>query len=153
MWSAFHTLSSFIPWEVSENTALPNMWFLCLWTDKSLLMCGLRAVVVILLLVGIFIYFAWNKKKNEKAEVSAVPQTRRDPEDSVLMIEMSSATCANTEFHLLSTEIWQNNTFLFIFLANYVPHLSSSCWIKLWGFSAFLFVEALITKVVNVIWT
>ncbi|XP_039473593.1 uncharacterized protein LOC116332154 isoform X2 [Oreochromis aureus] len=64
--------------------------------NKSLLMCGLRAVVVILLLVGIYIYFAWRKKKHDKAEVSAVPQTRGDPEDSVLMIEMSSATYANT---------------------------------------------------------
>ncbi|CAI5652003.1 unnamed protein product [Oreochromis niloticus] len=64
--------------------------------NKSLLMCGLRAVVVILLLIGIYIYFAWRKKKHEKAEVSAVPRTRGDPEDSVLMIEMSSATYANT---------------------------------------------------------
>ncbi|XP_025752645.1 uncharacterized protein LOC102080282 isoform X5 [Oreochromis niloticus] len=64
--------------------------------NKSLLMCGLRAVVVILLLIGIYIYFAWRKKKHDKAEVSAVPRTRGDPEDSVLMIEMSSATYANT---------------------------------------------------------
>ncbi|KAL3972933.1 myosin-binding protein C, slow-type [Sarotherodon galilaeus] len=64
--------------------------------DKSLLMCGLRGVVVILLLIGIYIYFAWRKKKHDKAEVSAVPRTRGDPEDSVLMVEMSSATYANT---------------------------------------------------------
>lgn len=59
-------------------------------------MCGLRAVVVILLLIGIPIYFAWKKKKHAKAEVSAVPQTRGDPEDSLLMVEMSSATSTNT---------------------------------------------------------
>ncbi|CAI5652000.1 hemicentin-1-like [Oreochromis niloticus] len=64
--------------------------------DKSLLICGLRAVVVILLLIGISIYFAWKKKEHAKAEVSAVPQTRGDPEDSVLMVEMSSATYTNT---------------------------------------------------------
>ncbi|XP_035760040.1 uncharacterized protein LOC118453433 [Neolamprologus brichardi] len=62
---------------------------------KSLLICGLRAVVVILLLIGISIYFAWKKKKHDKAEVSAVPQTRGDPEDSLLMVEMSSATYTN----------------------------------------------------------
>ncbi|CAI5652031.1 unnamed protein product [Oreochromis niloticus] len=60
--------------------------------DISLPICGLRAVVVIVLLIGISIYFTWKKKKNEKAEASAVPQTEF-PENSVLMVEMrSSAT-------------------------------------------------------------
>ncbi|XP_063343395.1 peroxidasin homolog [Pelmatolapia mariae] len=60
--------------------------------DISLPICGLRAVVVIVLLIGISIYFTWKKKKNEKVEASAVPQTEF-PENSVLMVEMrSSAT-------------------------------------------------------------
>ncbi|XP_076733437.1 uncharacterized protein LOC101487913 [Maylandia zebra] len=64
--------------------------------QDKMLICGLRAVVVILLLIGIPIYFAWKKKKHAKAEVSAVPQTRGDPEDSLLMVEISSATYTNT---------------------------------------------------------
>ncbi|XP_030595901.1 peroxidasin homolog [Archocentrus centrarchus] len=64
---------------------------------NSLLICGLRAVVVILLLIGISIYFAWKKKKNEKAEASAVPETMNYPKNSVLMVEMtSSGTYTNT---------------------------------------------------------
>ncbi|XP_076733559.1 uncharacterized protein LOC143413956 isoform X1 [Maylandia zebra] len=60
--------------------------------DISLPICGLRAVVVIVLLIGISIYFTWKKKKNEKAEASAALQAEF-PENSVLMVEMrSSAT-------------------------------------------------------------
>ncbi|XP_042069323.1 T-cell surface antigen CD2-like isoform X1 [Haplochromis burtoni] len=63
--------------------------------DNSLLLCGLRAVMGILLLIGIFIYFAWKKKKTLKAEVSAVPQTMDYPDNSVLMVEMRSSTSCN----------------------------------------------------------
>ncbi|XP_026034328.1 uncharacterized protein LOC113028343 [Astatotilapia calliptera] len=63
--------------------------------DISLPICGLRAVVVIVLLIGISIYFTWKKKKNEKAEVSAVPQMMDYPDNSVLMVEMRSSTSCN----------------------------------------------------------
>lgn len=81
---------------ISEPGQSSNlMWYLRLWTDNSLLLCGLRAVMGILLLIGIFIYFAWKKKKTEKAEVSAVPQTMDYPDNSVLMLEMRSSTSCN----------------------------------------------------------
>ncbi|XP_041846438.1 matrix-remodeling-associated protein 5 isoform X3 [Melanotaenia boesemani] len=51
--------------------------------SSPLLICGLRTIVVILLLIGISVYFTWKKKKREKAERSAV-----NLEDSVLMVEM-----------------------------------------------------------------
>ncbi|KAK2849193.1 hypothetical protein Q5P01_009027 [Channa striata] len=55
-------------------------------SHHSLLICGLRAAVVVLLLIGIFVYFAW-KTKSKTAGGSAVQ------ENSVLMVEMrSSAT-------------------------------------------------------------
>lgn len=48
--------------------------------------------MVIVLLIGISIYFTWKKKKNEKAEASAALQAEF-PENSVLMVEMrGSAT-------------------------------------------------------------
>ncbi|KAM9377234.1 peroxidasin homolog isoform 1-T3 [Pholidichthys leucotaenia] len=57
---------------------------------QSLLICGLRTVAVILILIGISIYFVWKKKKNEKNEASNVPQM--NPENSVLMVEIGSST-------------------------------------------------------------
>ena len=60
------------------------------WTDQSLLICGLRIAVMILILIGIAIYFIWKKKKYEKAEGSAVPE-EMDYENSVVMVEMRSS--------------------------------------------------------------
>ncbi|XP_058506437.1 uncharacterized protein LOC131472952 isoform X1 [Solea solea] len=51
-------------------------------TTADHLICGLRAAVAVLLLIGITVYFAWKKKKSSKAE---------DPENSVCMVEMRSA--------------------------------------------------------------
>ncbi|XP_039470831.1 hepatocyte cell adhesion molecule-like [Oreochromis aureus] len=65
--------------------------------DNFLLICGLRAVAVILLLTGISIYFAWKKKRTEKDEASALSQTTEYPENSVLMVERRNSTsCTNT---------------------------------------------------------
>ncbi|KAK2904099.1 hypothetical protein Q8A73_010756 [Channa argus] len=44
--------------------------------DQSLLICGLRAAVAILILIGIIVYFAWKKNKLKQVE------------GSVLMVEM-----------------------------------------------------------------
>ncbi|CAI5652039.1 unnamed protein product [Oreochromis niloticus] len=48
---------------------------------------GLKAVVVIISLSGIWIYFTWKKKAI--LEGSAVPQRMESPDNSVLMTEMS----------------------------------------------------------------
>ncbi|XP_028271414.1 junctional adhesion molecule A-like [Parambassis ranga] len=60
--------------------------------DLSLLVCALKAAAVTLLLVGVSVCFVWRKMKYKKAEGSAVPQRRTNPENSVLMVEMSSAS-------------------------------------------------------------
>ncbi|KAF3838262.1 hypothetical protein F7725_010030 [Dissostichus mawsoni] len=39
--------------------------------DHSLLVCAVRAAVVVFALIGIAVYFAWKKKKYKKAEGSA----------------------------------------------------------------------------------
>ncbi|XP_041800435.1 cell adhesion molecule 2-like isoform X2 [Chelmon rostratus] len=59
--------------------------------DHSLLICGLRAAVVILILIGIAVYFAWKKKKYKIAEGSAVPRKMDYRDDSALMIEVRSS--------------------------------------------------------------
>ncbi|KAM8732367.1 uncharacterized protein AB9X84_024411 isoform 2-T2 [Acanthopagrus schlegelii] len=58
--------------------------------DQSLLICGLRTVVVVLILIGITVYFVWKKKKYKKAEGSAVPE-EMNYENSVVMVEMRSS--------------------------------------------------------------
>ncbi|KAM8732525.1 uncharacterized protein AB9X84_024537 [Acanthopagrus schlegelii] len=58
--------------------------------DQSLLICVLRAAVVILILIGITVYFVRKKKKYKKAEGSAVPE-EMDYENSVMMVEMRSS--------------------------------------------------------------
>ena len=62
-----------------------------MWTDHSLLICGVRAAVVIVALIGITVYFTWKKKKNKMAEGSAVSQKREHQENSVVMVEMRSS--------------------------------------------------------------
>ncbi|XP_044061325.1 hemicentin-2-like [Siniperca chuatsi] len=57
--------------------------------DRSLLICGVRAAVVILILIGIAVCFAWKKKKI--AEGSAVPRKMEYQENSVVMVEMRSS--------------------------------------------------------------
>ena len=52
-----------------------------------LLMLVVRAALVILIFIGIFVYFVWKKKKNQKAEGSAAP----DYENSVMMVEMRNS--------------------------------------------------------------
>ncbi|TKS72406.1 Hemicentin-2 Precursor [Collichthys lucidus] len=59
--------------------------------DHSLLICGVRAAVVILILIGIAVYFAWKKKKYEKAEGSSVRRRVEHEENSVMMVEMGSS--------------------------------------------------------------
>ncbi|XP_067455225.1 uncharacterized protein [Thunnus thynnus] len=56
--------------------------------DNSLLVCGLRAAVVLSLLVGIAIYFAWKKKKYNKVETSTRPRIKDHPENSFAMVEL-----------------------------------------------------------------
>ncbi|XP_026214031.1 carcinoembryonic antigen-related cell adhesion molecule 7-like [Anabas testudineus] len=56
--------------------------------DSSLIICSLKAAVVIILLIGITIFFAWKKKKSKIAEGSADPRTMDHPENSVLMVQM-----------------------------------------------------------------
>ncbi|XP_036934155.1 uncharacterized protein LOC119008152 isoform X5 [Acanthopagrus latus] len=58
--------------------------------DQSLLICGLRTAVMILILIGIAVYFIWKKKKYEKAEGSAIP-VEMDYENSVVMVEVRSS--------------------------------------------------------------
>nr|XP_046261379.1 T-cell surface antigen CD2-like [Scatophagus argus] len=50
--------------------------------------CGLRTAVVILIFIGITIYFAWKKKKLEMAEGSAVLPEVEHQENSVVKVEM-----------------------------------------------------------------
>lgn len=59
--------------------------------DRSQLICGVRAAVVILLLTGITVYFLWKKKKYQTAEGSADPRTMKCQENSVVMVEMRSS--------------------------------------------------------------
>lgn len=47
--------------------------------------------MVILILIGIAVYFAWKKKKYEKAEDSSVRRRMEDQENSVMMVEMRSS--------------------------------------------------------------
>ncbi|XP_030595817.1 uncharacterized protein LOC115787301 [Archocentrus centrarchus] len=62
----------------TTQTAAGLSWFIL----------GLKAVVVIMSFSGIFIYFTWKKKKI--LEGSAEPQMMESPQNSVLMMEMSS---------------------------------------------------------------
>ncbi|XP_062250242.1 uncharacterized protein LOC133959163 [Platichthys flesus] len=50
--------------------------------DPSLI-CGLQTAVAALLFIAIAAYFAWRKNKSQRAEGSAMPQEREDPETSV----------------------------------------------------------------------
>ncbi|XP_053284333.1 uncharacterized protein LOC128445608 [Pleuronectes platessa] len=53
------------------------------WFINPSLICGLQTAVAALLFIGIAAYFAWRKNKSKRAEGSAVPQEREDPETSV----------------------------------------------------------------------
>ncbi|KAL3044898.1 hypothetical protein OYC64_013217 [Pagothenia borchgrevinki] len=56
--------------------------------DHSLLVCGVRAAVVVFALIGIAVYFAWKKNKYKKAEGSAYRPEREHQDESVVMVEM-----------------------------------------------------------------
>lgn len=43
---------------------------------------------MVLLLIGITVYFAWKKANSNKAEGSVVAGTREDLDQSVLMVEL-----------------------------------------------------------------
>ncbi|XP_059201670.1 uncharacterized protein LOC131981414 [Centropristis striata] len=70
-------------------------------TDHSLLICGVRSAVVILILIGITVYYAWRKKKNKMAEASAVRRRMLDQENSVVMVEVGSSSYEN--FNVVNT--------------------------------------------------
>ncbi|KAG8004377.1 hypothetical protein GBF38_009359 [Nibea albiflora] len=59
--------------------------------DRSLLILSLRAAVMILILIGIAVYFVWKKKKYEKAEGSSVCRKMEHQENSVMMADMKSS--------------------------------------------------------------
>ncbi|KAL7395360.1 hypothetical protein ABVT39_015124 [Epinephelus coioides] len=59
--------------------------------DHSLLICGVRAAVVILVLIGICVFFAWKKKKYKMAAGSGVRCKRGHEENSVMMVEVRSS--------------------------------------------------------------
>ncbi|XP_043984012.1 carcinoembryonic antigen-related cell adhesion molecule 1-like isoform X3 [Gambusia affinis] len=69
-----------------SNNHLP--WYI---KPSSWLTLGLRSIVVVLPLIGLCLYFTWKQKKYEKAKSSAIPPTVENPEDSVLMVQLSSA--------------------------------------------------------------
>ncbi|MEQ2231213.1 hypothetical protein ILYODFUR_037237, partial [Ilyodon furcidens] len=56
---------------------------------SSLLTFGLRAVAVVLPLIGLFLYLTWKLKKYEKATPSALSATVENPENSVMMIQLN----------------------------------------------------------------
>ncbi|MED6240748.1 hypothetical protein ATANTOWER_027231, partial [Ataeniobius toweri] len=56
---------------------------------SSLLTFRLRAVAVVLLLTGLFLYLTWKLKKYEKATPSALSATVENPENSVMMIQLN----------------------------------------------------------------
>ncbi|XP_033989793.1 uncharacterized protein LOC117485384 isoform X2 [Trematomus bernacchii] len=60
-------------------------WYI---TDHSLLVCGVRAAVVVFALIGIAFYFAWKNKDYKKAEGSAYRPEREHQDESVVMVEM-----------------------------------------------------------------
>ncbi|XP_034546700.1 uncharacterized protein LOC117817983 isoform X5 [Notolabrus celidotus] len=59
--------------------------------DHSLLICVLGAAVFFLIIIGIFLYFAWRKNKLLKGEGSAVPEEVEYENNSVVMVEMRSS--------------------------------------------------------------
>ncbi|XP_070411551.1 uncharacterized protein [Nothobranchius furzeri] len=63
------------------------LWFFR--PPSPLLICGLRFLLVVLLLLSICLYFTWRKKKDEKDKSSADSE---DQDNSVMMVEMSSAS-------------------------------------------------------------
>ncbi|XP_034399454.1 hemicentin-2-like [Cyclopterus lumpus] len=63
----------------------------CVQAYFSLLICGVRAAVVILALIGIIVFFAWKKKKNQMAEGSVVCGQMDQQENSVVMVEVRSS--------------------------------------------------------------
>ncbi|KAI9538974.1 hypothetical protein NQZ68_009051 [Dissostichus eleginoides] len=56
--------------------------------DHSLLVCAVRAAVVVFALIGIAVYFAWKNKNCKKAEGSAYRPEREHQDESVVMVEM-----------------------------------------------------------------
>ncbi|XP_067455224.1 uncharacterized protein [Thunnus thynnus] len=68
------------------NSSNDDPWYI--YINNSLLVCGLRAAVVLSLLVGIAIYFAWKKKKYNKVETSTRPRIKDHPENSFAMVEL-----------------------------------------------------------------
>ncbi|XP_034546705.1 uncharacterized protein LOC117817985 [Notolabrus celidotus] len=59
--------------------------------DIPLLICVLEAAVFFLIIIGIFLYFAWRKNKLLKGEGSAVPEVVEYENNSVVMVEMRSS--------------------------------------------------------------
>ncbi|KAK1903591.1 Hemicentin-2 [Dissostichus eleginoides] len=56
--------------------------------DHSLLVCAVRAAVVVFALIGIAVYFAWKNKNCKKAEGSAYRPEREHQDESVVMVEI-----------------------------------------------------------------
>ncbi|XP_034546697.1 uncharacterized protein LOC117817983 isoform X2 [Notolabrus celidotus] len=61
------------------------------YINHSLLICVLGAAVFFLIIIGIFLYFAWRKNKLLKGEGSAVPEEVEYENNSVVMVEMRSS--------------------------------------------------------------
>ncbi|XP_034546696.1 uncharacterized protein LOC117817983 isoform X1 [Notolabrus celidotus] len=61
------------------------------YINISLLICVLEAAVFFLIIIGIFLYFAWRKNKLLKGEGSAAPEEVEYENNSVVMVEMRSS--------------------------------------------------------------
>ncbi|XP_033989790.1 adhesion G protein-coupled receptor E1-like isoform X3 [Trematomus bernacchii] len=70
------------------NLGYSNNGFSNCTADHSLLVCGVRAAVVVFALIGIAVYFAWKNKNYKKAEGSAYRPEREHQDESVVMVEM-----------------------------------------------------------------
>ncbi|XP_063732636.1 uncharacterized protein LOC134859836 [Eleginops maclovinus] len=71
-----------------ESTTSPTTTYEASTVDHSLLICGVRAAVVVFALIGIAVYFAWKKNKFMKAEGSTYRPETEYQDDSVVMVEM-----------------------------------------------------------------
>ncbi|XP_060935710.1 uncharacterized protein LOC133011818 [Limanda limanda] len=66
----------------ATNTLCVELTTIYTTVDPSLI-CGLQTAVAALLFSVVAAYFAWRKKKSQRAEGSAMPQERQDAETSV----------------------------------------------------------------------
>ncbi|XP_068571524.1 uncharacterized protein [Cebidichthys violaceus] len=71
-----------------EPTTVPPTITATSRDDLSQLICGVRAAVVILILIGITVFFAWKKKKNKMAQGSVIRRQIEHQENSVVMVGM-----------------------------------------------------------------